>query len=1187
VVCPACSADNREGARFCKRCGAALALACPSCGAAREADQAFCDECGVALRDAHRATPVVAASALGETAAGALVPELRVASVLFVDLVGYTSLSESRDAEDVRELLGGYFERAKTIIGRYDGRIEKFIGDAVMAVWGVPTAREDDAERAVRAGLELVEGVGVFGEEVGAPQLRARAGVVTGQVASLARPGEGLVIGDRVNTASRVQSAAAPGTVFVDDITRQVTSAAIAYEDAGEHAVKGKAEPLRLFRAVRVVAGVAGAQRSSALGSPFVGRDAELRLLKDLFHATVDRGGARLVGVSGPAGVGKTRLGLELSNYVDGLAGEVWWHSGRCLSFGEGVTHWALAEMVRQRLGIAEEASSAKAAALLRAGLGEWVADPGERRRLEEALGVLIGTSEATLERDELFAGWRLFFERLAEHDPVVLVFEDMQWADDGLLDFIEQLVVWSADHPIFVCAFARPELSERRAGWPTDLPCGTALRLEPLSADAVDELLRSLVAGLPARARRRIAAQAEGIPLYAVETVRALSDRGLLEEREGGLEPAGEIDELDVPASLHSLLSARLDALAPDERELVKAMAVFGGSFPRATAVALTDLPEDRVDDVLASLVARDILTIRTDPLSPERGQYAFAQGLLRAVAYEMLAKRERKPRHLSAAEHLRKAFPNDGEEVAEVIAAHLLDAYRSAAGDPDEDELRARALAALRSGAQRAATVGGLDAAERALRTAIGLAVDERQRTELTEEAGRIAAAAGRYEAARDLFEAAAAAHAAAGRERDAARLAGSIGHAQGRLGHHEEAISRMRAALEVLGGGDRDPDVATINCDLGRALLFTGRLEEAGSAIERALSAAEALELPVLTYQALGLKAIYMEYVGRYEEARTLHDGAVAIGERYKVPRRHVALQNASVLRITQDMPGAIESCEAALAAARQRGDRSGESIAICNLMAARLLAGDWQRVERIGEAALEDDPERPDVEYVHQQLGLLHAHRGELEAARANLDRMGALAVTDDLEARHCFVSLEGLIALGEGDLERALALLGLTAREGVESQGASSEGTRIAWPDAVAAAIELQRFDEADALVALLADRPRGLVPPLLRAELSRGRALLARARGEPAGVEASLRDALEGLAALGYRFWVARAQTDLGAWLIEGDRRGEAAPLLDEAAEALQALGAEPALARARALMPAAAERIDPLNVIR
>ena len=1045
-----------------------------------------------------------------------------------------------------------------------------------MAVWGVPVAREDDAERAVRAGLELVEAVERFGQEVGAP-LRARAGIVTGQVASLANPGEGLVIGDRVNTASRVQAAADPGSVFVDAVTRQVTSAAIAYADAGRHSVKGKAELLDLLRALRAVAGVAGAQRVSGLDAPLVGRDAELRLLKDLFHASVDRGVARLVGVSGPAGVGKTRLGCELENYVSGLADEVWWHSGRCLSFGDGVAYSALAEMVRQRFGIAEEASGGEASAKLSAGLDEWVADPEERRRIAPALGALVGTAEPGLEREDLFAGWRLFFERLAEHDPVVLFFEDMQWANDGLLDFIEQLLDWSADHPIFVCTFARP--GARRA--PLELAGRRSERdrspLQPLTGDAVSELLRGLVPDLPAAALRQVVAQAEGIPLYAVETMRALSDRGVLAEHGGRLGLTGEVGELDVPASLHSLLAARLDALSAEERELVKAMAVFGTSFPRASVVALANVAEGRIDDVLASLVGKDIFAIRTDPLSPERGQYGFAQGMLRAVAYEMIAKRERKPRHLAAAEHLRDAFPNTDEEVAEVIAAHLLDAYRAAAGDPDEERLRAEALSALRVAAQRAASVGGPLAAERFLRTAVELAADEAERAELTEEAGRMAAATGRYEVALELFARAADAHSAAGRERDAARLAGSLGHAEGRLGRHEEAIARMRTALEVLGADNLDPDVATINCDLGRALLFAGHVDEAGAALERALAAAEALEMPVLTCRALGLKAIHMEFVGRFEEARALHDGAVAIGERHSVPRAHVALLNGALLRIVRDMEGAVEACEAAVEAARRRGDRAGESVAISNLMAAQLLFGRWDEVERIGDQALEDDPERPEVEVIKHQLGVLGVYRGELATARSSLDSWARLGDSDDVETRLYVMGLGGLIALGDGELERALELLAACALTGLEHQGASNDGTRLAWPDAVGAALALGKLDDAQNLVDSIADLPRGLVPPLLRAELSRARALLASARDRPDEVEAGLRSAIEGLAELGYPFWLARAQTDLGEWLTAHGRRDEAAPLLEDAIATLEELGAQPALARARdAISPAA-----------
>ena len=1162
MLCPTCEAENRDDARFCRACGARLALACPSCGAAREPGQEFCDQCGVALAVPAAADPE---------------PELRVASVLFVDLVGYTSLSESRDAEDVRDLLSRYFEQARAIIDRYGGAVDKFIGDAVMAVWGVPVARGDDAERAVRAGIELVDAVAAFGERFDAPELRARAGVATGQVAALPNPGEGMVVGDRVNIASRAQATAEPGTLLVDETTRQVAAAAIAFEDAGEHAVKGKAEPLRLFRALRVVAGIAGSQRSSALEAPFVGRASELRLVKDLFHASVDRGVARLVGISGPAGIGKTRLGSELSNYVDGLAYDVLWHSGRCLSFGDGVAYWALAEIVRQRLGVAEDASENEAVSRLTEGLDRWISDPDERRRLRPALGALIGIAEPALERAELFASWRLFLERLSEHHPVALLFEDMQWADEELLDFVEGLLKWSAEHPIFICTFARPELAERRPGWPAGVANATSLLLAPLVPEAMTELLEGLVT-LPVPALRRIVAQAEGMPLYAVETVRALADRGVLVQRDERLEPAAEIGELDVPASLHSLLSARIDALSPPERELVKAMAVFGSRFPRASAAALADLPEDRLDDVLASLVGREILAIRTDPLSPERGQYAFAQGMLRTVAYEMIGKRERKPRHLAAAEHLRTTFPNQGEEVAEVIAAHLLGAYRAAAGDPDEAALRERASAALRLAAQRAATVGGLDAAERALRTAIELAGDDHERAELREEAGQTALNAGRFEAALELFERASADHAAAGRDRAAARLAGSIGYLRGRLGHDEEAIAAMREALELLGDDRLDPDVAAINCEIGRALLFTGRPEEAGAAIERALAAAEALELPELTCRAMDRKAIHLEYQGRFEEALALHEGAVAIGQRHRVPRRHLALGNAAVLRLTQDLAGATEACEAALAAARRAGDRAGESIAICNLMTAKLVSGEWEEVAALGERALAEEPDRPDFEYIEQQLGLLRVHRGELSAARSNLERMAALEGSDDVEARHCLATLDGLLACAEGDPERGLELLARTTREGFVSQGASSESVRIAWPEAVGAALALGRVDAARNIVGLLAERPRGLVAPLLRAELERARALLAVLDGDEVLAERSFATALDDFAQLGYPFWHARATNDLAGSLIERGRGDEAAALLTPAAEALTTLGAQPELDRSRDLIAQARE---------
>jgi class 3 adenylate cyclase/tetratricopeptide (TPR) repeat protein len=1162
MVCAACKAENEADARFCEECGAALALACPSCGAPHAPGKRFCKSCGASL-------VAGAAPAVVEAAA---VAELRVVSVLFVDLVGYTTLSESRDAEDVRELLSRYFDTARTIVGRYGGVVEKFIGDAVMAVWGTPTAREDDGERAVRAGLEVVAAVTAFGEDVGAPDLRARAGVVTGQVAALANPGEGLVVGDRVNTASRVQSTARPGTVFVDEVTRRASSAVIAYEDAGEHTVKGKLEPLQLWRAVRVVAGAAGSRRADGLEAPFVGRDAELRLVKDLFHATVDRGTARLVAVSGPAGVGKSRLRHEFLLYIDGLADTVLWHGGRCLSYGDGVTYWALAEMVRQRLGIPEETAPDEAAGKLAAGLDRWVTDPGERAYIEPRLGALLGTAQPGLERQELFAGWRLFFERLAEHEAVVLAFEDLQWADEGLLDFIEHLLDWSARRPIFLLTLARPELAEARATWAAGRAGVTPLYLDPLADGAVGELLDGLVSGLPTAARKRIVAQAEGIPLYALETVRALADRGALRaEDDGRLTVAGDVGELEVPSTLSSLLTARLDALQADERALVKDLAVLGGSFPRTAVTALSSIPEERIDEILASLVRKQVLAVSADPLSPDRGQYAFAQALLRNVAYDLLSRKERKPRHLTVAEHLRTVFANDGEEVAEVIAAHYLDAYEAAREDPDADALRSSAVAALRRAARRAETVGAPESAERAYRSAGELARDEAERAELTEAAGQMAVRAGRYEQAIELLQDAADAHGAAGRQHDVARVAGHIGLALRWLGRGPEAIERMRAALEVLDADRLDPDVATLNLQLATALVFSGRGDEGHVALERALHAAEALALPSVLASAFTVSAVRWQQHNRYEQIRGLLEAGVSLAARNGLNAERMRAQtNLGSFLVSRDEPGAERHMLDGLAAARRLGDRGFELINLANLMELYRMTGRWDEIDRLaGDLQVAD---RPDDAYLHAHLGRLAAMRGNLDAARRHLAATAAWEASDEAEQKAMHGALTAAVALAEGRVEEALDRSTETVRYVLEKLGVSHEAVRQAWPDAVDAALAAGRLDDAAELVSILETRPVGHVSPLLRALLPWGRGRLAAARGEHEGVEADLTAAVDAFRELGYPHWLARAQTTLAAWLIDRNRADEAVPHLDEAGATLERLGAMPALARVHEL---------------
>ncbi len=724
--CPACGVDNRAGRRFCRKCGAALEYSCAACGAPNDEGDEFCGACGAAL--AGVATPQPLSAQPLANAGPVRAAERRHVSVMFADLVGFTSLSQQRDAEDVRELLGRYFDTARTVITRYGGTVEKFIGDAVMAAWGVRAIQENDAERAVRAALELVDAVAAFGEQVGVPGLRARAGVLTGEAAVTLDPNaDGMVAGDLVNTASRVQSVAEPGTVLVGDSTRSASEAAIEYEDAGSHQLKGKPEPERLWRAARVIAGAGGSLRPTGLEPPFVGRDRELRLLKEFLHATSADGKARLLSVVGLAGVGKSRLAWEFFKYIDGLSETIWYQRGRCLAYGEGVAFAALTEMVRMRTGIVENEPLESAKRKLRTSVEEIITDEEERAWVEPRLAHLLGLEERTLaDPRDLYAAWRVYFERMAGQLTAVLVFEDLQWADGGLLDFIEYLLEWSRNSPILVVTLARPEFGETRPGWGVGKRGLTSLFLEPLSTEAMGQLLSGMVPGLPEDLSTLILERAAGVPLYAVETVRMLIDRGMLVEDRGAYRATGSLEALEVPESLHALIAARLDSLAPFERSLLQDAAVLGKSFTAAAVGAVTIVPEPDVEPTLASLVGKDLLAIQSDPRSPERGQYVFVQDLIRSVAHGTLARRERKLRHLAAATYLASAW-TDEEEIAEVVAAHLVEAYDADPGAADAQEIRERARLALVRAAEHADSLGGAASAQRYYEHALELADGE----------------------------------------------------------------------------------------------------------------------------------------------------------------------------------------------------------------------------------------------------------------------------------------------------------------------------------------------------------------------------------------------------------------------------------------------------------------------------
>ncbi len=416
--------------------------------------------------------------------------------------------------------------------------------------------------------------------------------MLTGEAAvTIGATNQGLVAGDIVNTASRLQSVAPPGAVLVGEATFRAANSAVYFEEAGPQLLKGKEAPVAAWRAMRVVAERGGRNRQGeGLEAPFVGRDDELRLLKDLLHATTREKRTRLVSVMGPGGIGKSRLAWEFLKYVDGLVETIYWHSGRSPSYGEGITFWALGEMVRSRCMLVETDDEPTTRQKVTEAVQQWIPDADERRRVEPALLTLLGF-ESGVPSDQLFGAWRIFFERIAESGTVALVFEDLHHADSGLLDFIEHMLEWSKGVPIYIVTLARPELLDKRADWGAAKRNFASIYLEPLSEADMRDLLAGLVPGLPAPTIQQIVDRADGIPLYAVETVRMLVADGRLKEDSGVYVPVGDLTTLAVPETLTALISSRLDSLDPGDRSIIHDAAVLGQSFSLDALAAVSGI--------------------------------------------------------------------------------------------------------------------------------------------------------------------------------------------------------------------------------------------------------------------------------------------------------------------------------------------------------------------------------------------------------------------------------------------------------------------------------------------------------------------------------------------------------------------------------------------------------------------
>jgi tetratricopeptide (TPR) repeat protein len=754
------------------------------------------------------------------------------------------------------------------------------------------------------------------------------------------------------------------------------------------------------------------------------------------------------------------------------------------------------------------------------------------------------------------------------------MVVEDLQHADDGFLDFIEHLLDWTRDLPIFVLTFARPELESRRPGWGTGRRNSTALTLDPLDAAAMRLLLDGLVPDMPTAAQTAIAGRAEGIPLYAVETVRMLIDRDVVQPVDGVYRLVGDLGELTVPATLKSLLAARLDALDADARALIADAAVLGGSFPVEALVAVSGQSEDHVRAQVAELVRREVLGVRADPLSPQRGQYAFVQTIFRQVAYDTLSRRERKARHLAVAAHLRNAFADDGEEVVEVIATHLVDAINAVPDDPDVPELQPQAVDALLRAADRATRTGAPAAAARTFLTAAELL--ERRgddadlaAAELRERAGAVLVTANDVDAAEREYRLALDTYRRHGDARATARAQTEVGAVLRREGRLDDARKQLTEAVQVLKS---EPDRAYVHALAEQATLeaFAGNADDADALSAAALAEAQALGLPedgypdlfVIRGLAHGRGSRPMQAAANFREVVRLGQES---GHSLAAAR---ALLNLGDVLMSIDPVAAAKASRSARDLCRRTGARYLLGTVVANLIQSLLLTGDWDEAREVYASALADDDLVDDLPTAWGSVMLLafSGERDQLAAAtrvfpaESEDPQDGSTAAT----ARAAGAVLDGHWSDAQRYANEALSF--------ASALGLHADTIRWSWPIAADAALELHDTAEAVRLVELLESHRPGHVPAVLHAERKRIEARLLAAASDP-GAAPAFERAVDGFRQLASPYHLAVCLLDAADHRLASDDPDGALQYAREAGGIASRLGADPLAKRAERLI--------------
>jgi class 3 adenylate cyclase/tetratricopeptide (TPR) repeat protein len=770
--------------------------------------------------------------------------ERKVVTVLFADLVGFTSRAERLDPEDVRAFLSPYYARLRTELERFGGTVEKFIGDAVMALFGAPLAHEDDPERAVRAALAIRDWVT---EQEG---LQVRTAVNTGEVlvvlGAQSSQGEGMASGDVVNTTARLQTAAPINGILVGETTYRATSQVITYRAAKPVTAKGKSEPVSAWEALEARSRF-GVDLTAANRTRLVGRRRELSVLKEaLERVRVDRS-PQLVTIVGVPGMGKSRLVAELFRVVaDDPTQLIYWRQGRSLPYGDGVTFWALGEMVKAQAGILETDSPEEAERKLHTTVIELISDPGDAQWIERHLRPLAGLGTGAAagggERDETFTAWRRYLEGLAERGPLVLVFEDLHWADDNLLDFIEHLVDWASGVPLLVVCSARPELFERRSGWGGGTRHAITLSLSPLSDGETAQLISGLSERpvMAAETQQALVARAGGNPLYAEQFVRMLKERG-------------DAEHLPMPETVQGIIAARLDALPPEEKRLLQTAAVIGKVFWLGAVAHVGGQDRQLTELHLHALERKDFVQrVRRSSVADE-AEYAFMHVLLRDVAYGQIPRGRRAEQHHLASEWIRSLGRT--EDHAEMLAHHLRNTIelRRAAGQPLDAALAEQALTSLREAGDRAVLLSALPTAASFYHAALELApAGSFEHAHLLFRLGRTRAIAGDVDPT--LLLAACTELAAVGAHETAAEAEVELAELSADRGESDRAWEHLGRARELVEAGQPSRAKATVMRTVSGFLYLSGETAEGIRVGRDALAMAEELGLDDVRARAL---------------------------------------------------------------------------------------------------------------------------------------------------------------------------------------------------------------------------------------------------------------------------------------------------------------------------------------------